>query len=1143
MIRRRLLVYGACAVASGGIVSLLTIVTVDFLFTLPPLLRLLGGILFLAGFVLATMRWIVKPIAAPMELPRIAALLESRFSVLNDRLSSSVDFMDRTAGRPEGLMHQVVEDTDASLRSMPLESVLNPRPLLRQAALLLVTVIAISGVLTFAPTWLGTGVYRYIYPFGAIEWPRAVALRPLTGNRAVAVGDAAVLRVAVDRGLTDQLRAVVYLLDASGQIVAQAMQREHDNVFTSRVDAITRDLVYWFEAGDADTRRQASTIRVVQRPEIVDVLASVEPPPYAPASTMRFHDLRQGPVTAPIGGFVTVSVTAAKPIAEDMQRFPSGLRWESGELLPFELASDDRTEMAARFAVDADRVFSVELQDEYGFHNHGAADFTIRAVPDGPPNVNWSEPAGNVEVVPTAVLGLAARIEDDFGIRRVALIVESLSADARPSEIDLTEYTRTMTQPDGVLGSMRFNWSLAEYGVVAGQTLRCELAAWDNDPASSDVNVGHSPPLYVRIIATAEFESRVREEIVQVEEAVRQVANELRNDESDTESLAGRTSEGDLADSDRESARSLSRGAVRLGRRLREIARRVSSLHQRMEANQAGEPAMRKALSDVGRSLEQVESGSIALSAQALAQAAQESKAEQQTQELVRAVDAQRHAGQQLGQILRQLGEWGDFQSLVSNTRGLIDRQDRIRRETNALGEETLGKRREELEESQRQSLDRLAREQDSIGEDLARLLKRMKEVGESVSGSDPGAGAAIEDADRAARSEGLQDRIRRAKNALQENRTASAAMEQKSAADVLRRMADALESRRQRELEFLRKEARRAEEELRVIIEQQRDLRAATHEAGVMAAGDEVVNELAEDQARLRRNTDQLSTDFAAVRVLMSIAERVKDAVAPMSDAEARLEDRRIEEAPPAQDAAVTVLEEALAMTEEAAREAEQALLQKYLNEIKDDLQEIAAAQDAVHQKATALVETVREAEVVTRREARDAARLAREEAGVEELIASVLPDLEKVAVYHWAMERVSDWVGDCRQRLESRRLDDELLETSDRVLRELARLLAAIDQTQQMNTEEKFAEAEASGGGGQGGAAGSGKPIPTVAELLVLRAMQEDVNKRTRELEEKLTDREPTERLLRQVRALGEDQAQVRSLTERLTGKAGQP
>ena len=99
--RRRLVGYGICAVLVSGVASFLMIVTLDWLLWLPPLLRIVVGGLFIVGFVGVTLHWIVKPLQARLGIDEVAARLEAHFSTLQDRLSSTVNFIEqRSAGSP-----------------------------------------------------------------------------------------------------------------------------------------------------------------------------------------------------------------------------------------------------------------------------------------------------------------------------------------------------------------------------------------------------------------------------------------------------------------------------------------------------------------------------------------------------------------------------------------------------------------------------------------------------------------------------------------------------------------------------------------------------------------------------------------------------------------------------------------------------------------------------------------------------------------------------------------------------------------------------------------------------------------------------------------------------------------------------------
>jgi len=138
--------------------------------------------------------------------------------------------------------------------------------------------------------------------------------------------------------------------------------------------------------------------------------------------------------------------------------------------------------------------------------------------------------------------------------------------------------------------------------------------------------------------------------------------------------------------------------------------------------------------------------------------------------------------------------------------------------------------------------------------------------------------------------------------------------------------------------------------------------------------------------------------------------------------------------------------------------------------------------------------------------------------------------------------LKRVTRWMDESSDRLDAREIDETLTITTNRIARELEKLIAAVVETQSLPMTTEFAEAEMDGGGSEGEAA-STATVPTVAELLVLKAMQVDINERTRVLGLQFDVDTASETQLRQLTAIGEDQAEVRRLTELVTGRAQQP
>jgi hypothetical protein len=259
------------------------------------------------------------------------------------------------------------------------------------------------------------------------------------------------------------------------------------------------------------------------------------------------------------------------------------------------------------------------------------------------------------------------------------------------------------------------------------------------------------------------------------------------------------------------------------------------------------------------------------------------------------------------------------------------------------------------------------------------------------------------------------------------------------------------------------------------------------------------------------------------------------------MSKAEGELREGRPDPATISQDEALKLLGEALDDLEALAQQNDEEAMRRTLAHIHDDLQAMLAAQQIVNSGIAALRSAVARFGRVGRSEAREATKLSREQGEVGEMVTALLPELERVVVYDWALKRVTRWMEESRHRRDAREIDETLTTTTARIARELEKLIAAVVETQSLPMSMEFAEAEREGGSGEGRTI-SGVAVPTVAELLVLKAMQVDINERTRVLGIQFDADAATETQLRQLTVIGEDQAEVRRLTEMVTGRARQ-
>jgi hypothetical protein len=1141
-IRYRLLLYGLCVVLACGAASFIVLVALDWLLWLPPLLRIAGDGVFLTAIIWAALHWIVKPLQARLGVDEIAARIEAHFTALQDRLLSTVNFIEQRSAGSASLMQKVIADTEEIIKTVPLGSALTLRPLALRAILAAASVTVLAAISGIAPDWSRVGLYRYVYPWGKIEWPKAVSVLPLTGDLVAAIGESVTVRMRVSRGLHDSLRGVVHLRERDGATISLAMQREGDT-FSATIDAVTKDLEYWFEAGDDSTEQDPYALRVIPRPQVVEALATVEPPAYAAGSAVRVQDLSDGPVRAPIGGFMQVTVRASKPVPWDAPGNASGLRTETGEWIPLAVAPEDHQTLSARFEVGGDLNFWIELRDEYGFENRGAARHSILAVPDAPPVVTVLEPKAVTELTPRGSVLLVIRIEDDFGLTGADLNVERVGGDTVPA-LSLTNRLDAIRSEEGVEGRAEYVWSVASMSFAPGDTVLYSVSATDNRSSPDAAGqVGRSAPMRIKIISDLEFDVRLRQDMALIEARLREAALDEADLLDRTTGLLNPPDQPQaLTNAQREVSALLASRQGRLIWRLRELGDRSNQLGRRMEHNQAGDEEVRKRVASLGDALERIASGPMTTATEALAGAREQGETEAQQRNLHEAARNEEIAVNGVQAIIRLMSQWGSFHELVTKTKDLLDRQNSVRGETAELGKAMLGKAVESLTKEEAAKLKRTARQQEQLTTDLEQLLARMERVATATREKDPSTADAIDAAVRAASAHEAARYARAAAKAIQANRTAAATVDQQAAAEALRKMVAAMHEREARELELLRKRLGRAEEQVAALIEQQQTLRAATHEAGLVGADETALGDLEQEQRTVKRNTKLLGDELLEVERATGAVRLVRQAATPMELAETGLRERQPQAATTGQDEAIGLLRDALAEFEALAREAAQQAIMRSLEQIREDLDAILAGQLEVNRGIGELQTAIAARGRLGRAETRAASELARRQGGVRSMVKSQLPDFERVAVYRWALERVAVWMDTSRNRLEVRQIDDELVSTTDRIARELQKLINAIVETAALPMDTDFVESDGGGGGGEGQMRQS-KPVPTVAELLVLKAMQADINERTKTLNQSFDAESAMEEQLRGIRMLGEDQAEVRRLTELVVERAQHP
>ena len=1138
-IRARLAVYGICAMLASGVLLCLAVLTLDWLFWFPPLLRLLLAIGAVAATAAAAWYWLIQPIRAPLDMEALAGQLEHCFPSVRNDLVSAVHFLRVRPETSPGLAQAVVDRAAHAVNALDLREALSMRPVVRCAAVLLVSILPLVVVQFGAPSWLMIGMARHLDPFGGAIWPPRVEILSHMADQTVAIGETVPVQLTITRGQDDALRPLVVMNDADQQRTTLALQRGGGARYVATIDAVTTDLACWFTAGDASTQDRPFAIRVVPRPEVVEALAKVSPPDYVAHRPTRIVDLADGPADVVSGSRVTVRIRTSKPVPCDEQHAVLVRR----EASPLPLANDDGT-LTTELLVTEDLHLRAQLIDEHGIENRGVAEYTLHAIADRKPQVTLLAPRGPVEATARAVVPIQAQLRDDFDIASVTLSVADQSGHVQQT-MKLRADTAVTYTPQSCTATLAHDWALASLDLAPGHILTATLTAHDNAP-TEDMQGQPSPPttIHVRIISDEELDTRLRDDLAAMQRHLRNIALEQGTIADRLAELphAEQASGADGALS--ASMEPLARRQDRAARRTLQTADHIASLARRARLSGATQERV-EPVNQAASSIADTVALSMSQASAQLAAAATPGISSHEASEATASATAHaRQAYEQLQAVLEAMAQWGAFSGLVAKTRDLIDRQEAIREETATLGQTLLGRDVDTLSPAHLAGIKAHQRKQQQLAGDIDTTLKHMRTLTENSDDDDPIIAETLEDALRIARAHSVTAHAHDAARAIGVNRTAAAAIQQRAVISALHKMEAALRRRQQRALAHLRKQLTDASEQIAQLITEQQELQAATQEAALLEPQVADVATLAAGQYQLATNTSLLGQELLTRGATHMVGDVVRGASIPMKSAATSLEHSQVREAPPRQGEAVVILQDALDILARQQEAARQEALRLSLTDVRDKLSDVLEGQQEVNSELTELASAVSTRGRLIRQDIRQAKRLASDQEELAKKLDTCRQEVAEAVVYNWALTRAAGWMDDIQVGLRDRDVNEQLVRLGDRVAHELVTLIGAIEDTLALPKESDFADSGDGGGGGANGPAAhqTQNPIPTVAELLVLKAIQHDISKRTQMMATTFDPEHATEDDLRRLAEIGDDQSELRQLAQRVASRARQ-
>ncbi|MCC7011506.1 MAG: hypothetical protein IT454_02995 [Planctomycetes bacterium] len=716
----------------------------DWALHVPRVVRWFHLAVFVALPVFLTWRELFRHLGRVPDSRGLALLLERAHPQLRQILVSAVELQSKPVGaaHPE-LVERVLRDAELAAQRLDTRGVLSERPQQwRMAAGILAVAMVFAGVVTSREL---SGIFFARLLGSDQPWPQrthlelalagpadAAQLRETSeGLEAKVARGTDVALVVTARGVVPE--EVLLHFDGGNDVVLGSAS---DGTFRTLLRSCREDLTVFASGGDERATRRLR-ILVLDPPDIAGLAVRIEPPPYAGAAARVEFDrdvrvlagskLSIVALTRPADSTGQVRLLPADTLVRlEPRPFPQADG--ASEPAPIGLGFETVALQSLRYRF--------ELRDGSGLSDPDPGLFSIDVQADDRPEVDLIAPARlDVETLASGALRLSARARDDFGIAAMTWRSRSVGQstensgwtpfELRPVALPLRgdEAQRGVA----VVGSTRVDVaSLAVAGAapVDGDLFEIDVQALDTRPAAADgapdpAGVGSCAALRVRIVGDDEFLRRIQDRLSKVRGQATELDELLRRQISRTRDA--------LAVLEREAAGASDLAALSVGDRralgdgealTRELAGTLESvLYARLEEKSG---ALLEALDaqlaqasgkgfplEAWRNLaEGLSSGrlnaqglagqlsglfqlALAISADelpqavaALERAAQRTEPEALHSELSAALESELSAQKSVAALLDRLAEWDNFQSILSLTRDILNRQKSVRDKT-----------------------------------------------------------------------------------------------------------------------------------------------------------------------------------------------------------------------------------------------------------------------------------------------------------------------------------------------------------------------------------------------------------------------------------------------------------------------------
>ena len=469
---KRTLFWTGCAIATVGLIAILAgAAIIDLLMPLPTSVRiaLLVGVIGTAGYLLY--RYLIQPLRMKLTPHDVALNVERKHRDLEDRLVSALQFGEAETEDPikSHLLQRLVTDAVERTDGIDFKATIDKSKKRKHIGIAAAVFAGCALIALIFPAELNISLNRLLSPWEKTEPVFTTKLTVEPGNARILRGRSLAINAEVTGKAADKARLIYTKGDPAvdtepqGQEIDMMRIEGKKHRFGYEIFNINENMEYYVTANGVESERY--TVEVFDMPKVTAVEVTYTYPEYTQLNPITQQG--EGNIRAVAGSQAEVRITTNKAIESGT------LTVDAQDGIPM-FISDGRT-LTTTLDVLNDGKYIVKLLCVDGFNNQTPIEYTIKAIPDEPPEVVIREPGRDIKATKLEEVKVLAEAVDDYGVEKMTLMYTIRSGE--PQELE----AETVKVKEKKIISGSYVFYLEELDVEPGEFISYYAQATDNN--------------------------------------------------------------------------------------------------------------------------------------------------------------------------------------------------------------------------------------------------------------------------------------------------------------------------------------------------------------------------------------------------------------------------------------------------------------------------------------------------------------------------------------------------------------------------------------------------------------------------------------------------------------------------------------